>query len=166
MKVKLLLAGIFATVATMAANPIVNNSAHHASSLKINKLVKSESWTEYTTFDGVKIEYKFMVCENETIKNETVVLFKYSNLTNESKKLSWNLEVYRDGECSNCHRIDHPEHAYSITLAPNQSIEGDGTSREIKELYLFSNFNRLVPGMTETYLTNFSFINLKSEVID
>ena len=166
MKFKSLLAAFFIASTAVAANPFADISNPALDSYDISQnIVRTDSWTEYTTFGGVKIEYKFQDCNSEKVKNQTLVLFKYTNETGKKLKLSWQLEVYRDGECYNCHRMDNPEYGHEIVLNPHETIAGDGTSFENDELYLFANFIKLSPGMSDQQLTNFKFINLHTEVV-
>jgi len=120
----------------------------------------SENWTEYTTVDGVKIEYKMKQCEGEKMRAQNLLLFKFTNTTNEQLTISWVTKEFRNGECWNCDRLDVPEYAHMLILPPGGTVEGDGTSKENKEVYIFGNHIKFVPGMLEQTLTNFEFVNV------
>ena len=117
-------------------------------------------WTEYITSNGVKIEYKFQECNNADVRNQVLVLFRYSNLTNESRELSWKTKIFMNGECVNCQKLESTENNYSLILLPNEIKEGDGTTKLDKRMYIFSNFIDLIPGMSERKLTNFKIVGL------
>jgi hypothetical protein len=117
-------------------------------------------WTEYITIDGIRIEYKFVECNNDVVNNQILVLLKYTNTTNETRELSWFTKVFRDGDCVNCHRIGSAEHEHTLKLVPNEVVAGDSHKRNDRRLYIFSNFIELSPGMSNQRLTDFEMINL------
>lgn len=119
-----------------------------------------EDWTLFTKIGNVDIEYKYQICEFQKVKNQVLVLFRYTNTGDVSQSLSWTTKEFRNGECSNCLFIDSYEYRRELTIEPGQVIFGDGTSKEDKTLYLFSNFIKLYPGMTDQKLTGFEFIDV------
>lgn len=119
-----------------------------------------EDWELFTTIGGIKIEYKYQTCEFEKVKNQVLVLFRYTNMENIDHTMSWTTKEFRNNECSNCEFIDSYEYRREIHLAPNEVKYGDGTSKEDKTLYLFSNFIKLYPGMRDQRLTGFEFIDV------
>lgn len=120
-----------------------------------------QEWTEYKTVDGVKIEYKMKECMSDKMRASNLLLFRYTNTTDQELTISWVTKVFRNGECVNCSSLDSPEHAFSLTIPAAGLIEGDGSSLNDRELYIFGNFVKLVPGMTDQRLTNFELIDLK-----
>lgn len=130
-----------------------------------NGIQFSKEWTEYSTVDGIKIEYKFQECNSNKVRNQVLVLFKFTNTTNTNKSISWVTKKWRDGNCSNCHRIDNPEYAHSLTIDANSSVEGDCQSKTNKALYIFSNFVKLSPGMSDSKLTNFELIDIQTQTL-
>lgn len=126
----------------------------------VDGLEISEDWTEYTTADGVKIEYKMTLCESEKMRAQNRLLFKFTNTTNQELTISWVTKEFRNGECWNCARLENSEYAHTLTLAPGQVLEADPTSVENNDLFIFGNFIKFVPGMTEQTLTNFEFVEL------
>jgi hypothetical protein len=119
-----------------------------------------EEWTEYTTVDGVKIEYKMKQCESDKMRPQNLVLFRYTNTTNQELTISWVTKVFRNGHCVNCNSLDSPEHAHTLTIPAGEVVEGDGASKENKEVYIFGNFINLIPGMTDQRLTDFELVDL------
>ena len=123
----------------------------------------TEEWQEYTTIDDIRIEYKRKKCTPGTEREQNLILFRYTNLSNDTKTISWTVKMWRNDNCMNCSRIANPEYAHSVTLQPNEVIEADGTSKTDKSMYIFDNFIKLVPGMQEQRLTNFELIDLNVE---
>lgn len=126
----------------------------------IDGIELSEDWKEYTTLNGVKIEYRMKQCEGEKMRAQNLLLFKFTNTTNRSLTVSWFSKEFRNGECWNCDRLGNPEFAHTITLEAGEVLEGDGTSKDNKDVYVFGNFIKFVPGMLEQTLTNFEFAEL------
>lgn len=117
-------------------------------------------WHELKTVDGIKIEYKYQIFESGTFRNSLLVLFKYTNMSTESKSMSWAIKEFRNTICTNCEQLNDAEISRAITLAPGEVIEGKGLEASKTEEYLFSNFIKLVPGMSNQRLTDFEFVNV------
>jgi hypothetical protein len=153
---KLLLSGfLFCSLFGMATQELPSYT-----SVVTEDMEMPEEWTEYTTIDGVKIEYKMKQCEGENMRAQNLILFRFSNTTDQDLTISWVTKEFRNGECSNCRNMYNGEFDHSITLSPGEVLEGDGTSKNNKEVYIFGNFIKLVPGMTEQRLTAFEFVDL------
>lgn len=134
-----------------------------ASNDPVLQLDTTGNWIEFISQDGITIEYQFVECNSENVKNQALYILRFTNTTNTEKSISWSVKSYRNGECANCHRIDRPEYARSVSLQPGEVLEGTCLDRTDNRLFLFSNFIKLVPGMTEDILTNFEFVNLVIE---
>jgi hypothetical protein len=119
-----------------------------------------DEWTEYTTIDGVKIEYKMKRCEGDKMRAQNLLLFKFTNTTDQELTISWVTQEFRNGECWNCEQMYGGDFDHELTLAAGEVIEGDGTTKENKEVYIFGNFIKHVPGMLEQTLTNFELVDL------
>ena len=125
----------------------------------------NKTWTDYLTHEGVKIEYKYAPCNTANINNQVLALFKFTNTTSNKVQLVWNEERWVSNVCSNCNQVNSLENTMTIILEPNQTIEGDCTTKEYKERYIFSNFIKLCPGMSKKHLTDFKFRNLTKEIL-
>jgi hypothetical protein len=153
---KLLLTGfLFCSLIGMAIEEIPTPTT-----LQVSGFEMPEEWTEYTTIDGVKIEYKMKECESDEMRAQNLLLFKFTNTTDQELTISWVTKEFRNGECWNCARLDNPESAHNVVLAPGETIEGDGTTKKNKEVYIFGNYIKQVPGMTEQTLTKFELLDL------
>lgn len=120
----------------------------------------TEEWQEYTTIDEVRIEFKRKTCTPINDREQNLILFRFTNLSTVAKTISWSTKMWRNDFCVNCERIENGEYAHSISLAPNQVIEGDGSTKADKAVYIFDKFITLIPGMTDDRLTHFELINL------
>lgn len=129
-----------------------------------NEIKKTTTWASYKTFAGVQVDYKYGECASGPMRHQEVVFFKFTNTTDKALTFHWTVEFYMDGECANCERIDNPQYSHELALAPGQSIEGDCNSSGNQALYLFSRWYDKIPGMTDTHLTDFNFINLRATV--
>jgi hypothetical protein len=117
-------------------------------------------WTEYLTVDGIKIEYKYQAFESGPFRNQLIILFKYTNTSTDSKSITWATEEYRDEVCTNCNQINDSEYTRTVSLVPGEVLEGKALDASKTEEYLFSNFIKLVPGMTNQRLTDFELVNI------
>lgn len=121
------------------------------------------NWVEYAVFEGIKVEFKALECNNAKVKNQVLVVFRYTNTTNKELDMTWSIKEWRNEECSNCYDIDSHEYARAVRLSPGEVIEGDGTTKENKNVYVFSNFINLIKGMSDQKLTAFEFVNVNIE---
>lgn len=136
-------------------------------SVLASEVVRTDVWTNYTTFEGIKIEYKFQDCDTKGLdgfRNSSMVFLRFTNTTSNKLALTYQREVYMDNECQNCHKIGSGEHTYTVQLDANEVKEGNCTTMTNHELFIFANFITLIDGMTETRLTDFKLINLKTSV--
>ena len=131
----------------------------HAATL-IDGFEMPEAWTEYTTVNGVKIEYKMKQCQGEKMRAQNLLLFKFTNTTDQDLTISWVTQEFRNGECWNCERMYDGDFSHTMTIAAGETIEGDGTTKDNKEVYIFGNFIKLVPGMVDQTLTSFELVDL------
>lgn len=119
-----------------------------------------EDWTEYKTFEGIKIEYKMALCESDKMRAQNRLLFKFTNTTDQKLTISWVSKEFRNGECWNCNSLHKSDYSHFLTLEPGQVMEADPTTPENNGLFIFGNYIKFVPGMTEQTLTNFEFVEL------
>ena len=170
-KIKIPILLLLLAVIPASANAYTAKTSHksiqaeYASTL--DDIERVSTWTVFKELSSVKIEYKFQEC-NSTVqggfKNLNVVFFKFTNLTSNSITVSYVKELYFDGECVNCHKLEKADYKHTIELGPNEVKEGNCDSRE-SGLYISANFINLVPGMSGTQLTDFKFVNLETKVI-
>lgn len=124
-------------------------------------IVPVNNWTEYETIDGIKIEYIFQDCNSQSVSNQTLVLFRFTNTTDKEVTFTWKTKTFRNGVCSNCARLENSEYFQELNLSPGQVFEGDCSSKVDKRGYIFSNFINKSPGMSDSKLTDFEFVEVK-----
>lgn len=153
---KLLLTGfLFCSLLGMA-----NQEFPTPTNLLTEDLEMPDEWTEYKTIDGIKIEYKMKRCETDKMRPQNLLLFKFTNTTDQELTISWVTKEFRNGECWNCVQMYGGDYDHTLTLAAGEIMEGDGTSKENKEVYIFGNFINHVPGMLEQSLTSFELVDV------
>lgn len=157
---KIVQSGIFVLVVLFTINHVSASQSLNPSEIEV-----VYDWQEYKTIDGIKIEYKYQAFETGTFRNQLLILFRFSNESTDTKKISWSTEEFRNGICANCSQIDNPEYSRSVTLTPGEVLEGTASDVTKTEEYLFSNFINLVPGMTNQRLTDFNFVNINISIL-
>jgi len=119
-------------------------------------------WETYFENDTVKIEYKYQNCEYKEQFNSEFVIFKISNLTNNTLTFEWNQQLWYDGNCGNC-ETDKEENRKQITVLPTSNTEGECNINN--SLRIFSKFTgklEEMPGINKiNALTKFELTNLK-----
>lgn len=110
--------------------------AQNVSREKIDFTVKS--WTSYLQNDQVAIDYKFAACSQEIGYNQQKLLLRITNTGSEAITISWHTILEYNGECKTCNYPD--EYGYSITIQPNETVEGDCSLEYRHELTFFSKF--------------------------
>jgi hypothetical protein len=132
--------------------------------ISLSQVKPNKTWTEHTTFQGIKIEYKFAECNPDEGRKQILVLFRYTNTTQDKVELTWKAEKWRNNICVNCNS-NSSEYNRFLILNSNEVIEANGSSKKIKSNYIFSNFSILVPGMKNQQLTDFKFQNLAKKIL-
>lgn len=97
----------------------------------------AQQWTEYAEVDGVKIFESEIECRENNIPPQLAVIFKVVNTTNKQITIEWDLQIWYNDVA---HENDSDaENHMSITLEPNQSIEGDCLTPS-GALYIYKDF--------------------------
>lgn len=90
-----------------------------------------------------------------------MVVFRFTNTTDQSKECSWKVKIMRNDKCYNCGNLSKTEQKKQLKLDPNEIVEGDASNLVTRsELNIFGNFVKLTPGMSREKLTGFELINL------
>ncbi|MCR9172810.1 MAG: hypothetical protein NXI10_09975 [bacterium] len=136
--------------------------AHPTESVDHDPIEITDDWTALISLDGIEVEYKVQECNNQNVRNQVLVLFRFKNTSEtEIKTFNWAVKEFRNDVCTNCNRLETQEFKRSLTLSPGEIVEGDGTSKMDKRVYVFSHFIELVPGMSNQTLTDFEFMNME-----
>ena len=159
MKVNILLSVCF-VLATLLSNATAISIFGPTYQINIEP---TEEYQEYATINEIRIECKRKKCTPVTELEQNLILYRYTNLSNDIKTVLWAIKMCRTDNCINCSRIIHPAYTHSVTLQPNELIELDWTSKTVQRIYIFDNFIKLVSGEQEQLLTNFELIDLNVE---
>lgn len=122
----------------------------------------STEWQEYSFTDGVLIEYRMEKMNSRDYGREVnMVVFRFTNTTDQLKDCSWAVKIERNNKCYNCESLGNTEEIFNLQLDPKETVEGNESNLMTQsELNIFGNFVKLVPGMSEQKLTAFELINL------
>lgn len=124
--------------------------------------VKSREWQGLVDQSDYKIQYRYNICdlkEDGIVKEE--VYLQVSNLTNDTLRVSWDLELFYGERCYNC-QGENDELKISFVLQPNEIIEGSCGDENRYHLRLFSKF---MNGEAESKLSDFNLRNLKINTV-
>lgn len=110
---------------------------------------------------GIAINYKFEVCD-QFDRQVAKYILKIDNTNNVQKTIDFAMEMYVNGDCSNCDRIERDEYHSTFVLEPNGMIEGV-CGENNKQLEYFSHYTVLVAGMSGKHLTDLKIVNLSVE---
>jgi hypothetical protein len=110
------------------------------------------NWHLLRSEQGVDVNYKFEVCHQNGRQVGKYIL-QFDNSNPDSKQISFSMETYMNGDCSNCERIDDIEYTTSVLVDANSTVEGI-CGQNNKQLEFFSHFIVHVPGMSGKYITD------------
>lgn len=130
------------------------------SAASANEIDSVYEWTDYQTYDGVRVEYKLEKCESGS-KNEVWLVFRFTNTTTELKEINWVPVWYSGEDCVNCERLDDFEFNHALSLEPGESMSGEACVNQDQRFYIFSHFIVIHPGMPEDKLTSFELTRVK-----
>lgn len=109
----------------------------------------NDEWTLYKTENGVQVFSKVIPCTtkadpNYADPNQEFLIFKIVNTNKNKMSVSWNYEVWYDGNCRTCGIKDknNSEYAHKITLKGGETIEGNCQSDLKSGLMLFNGFQK------------------------
>ena len=84
-----------------------------------NIFAQSNIWETHFINDTIKIEYSFMTCEFSSTASQELVVFRFTNLTNNSIKLSYSKKLWNKENTVNT-ELNHVENRKNIELDPNE----------------------------------------------
>jgi hypothetical protein len=103
---------------------------------KLDRTVRN--WQSFRTENNVSIDYRFADCDASIGYDKEVVQLKMTNNSSEKVELNYHVYLYYNGICKTC---DFPqEYVYSVTLEPNQTIEGSCGLEYDSRITYFSRF--------------------------
>lgn len=160
---KLFMAGLFIAVQFITLANQLPVSGEAPIPVSLEDFEPTDKWKEYANYQGIKVEYRLSLCgDGQKMREQNLLLFRFTNTTNEEKTIQWRTKMWRDGKCFNCERIMRDEYAHSLTLSAGEVIQGECSVETIRDqtLYIHDNYVKYVPGMAKTRLTNFEFVDV------
>lgn len=119
--------------------------------------ISSFNWETYVDNPDYSIEYKRTDCRVNSGLDKQYFLIKITNKTQSEISLSWDMELFYNGDCKTC-GID--EYDWGYTIAPLASVEGECAVGADNKLRLFSKFID-ANYSSDAELTGFQFSNLQ-----
>lgn len=106
-------------------------------------IAQSSNWSIYSETNSYKIEVSEDVACNygDILSNSTYVFLKITNKTNAPITLSYNMEIYYQGQ--GCVTCNNDEYTYTITIPAFGSIAADCdyTVKGLSKLAIFKKYN-------------------------
>ena len=90
---------------------------------------QSSIWETHFINDTIKIEYSFMICEFSSTASQELVIFRFTNLTNNNIKVSYSTKLWNKENMVNTEH-NHAENRKNIQLYPNEIKESDEIKRK------------------------------------
>ena len=123
-----------------------------------NIFAQSNIWETHFINDTIKIEYSFMTCEFSSTASQELVVFRFTNLTNNSIKLSYSKKLWNKENTVNTEH-NHVENRKNIELDPNEIKESDCDIKN-KDHTIFSSFIHNETNIKYETLIKFELTNI------
>lgn len=98
----------------------------------------SNEWEVYLSELDYKIEYRFIDCDPPMGYDQEMVIFRFTNRTNQKIVFNWHILSDYNGVCKTCNYPD--EYGYGVTLEAHEEKEGSCSLYEEYNLKVFSKF--------------------------
>ena len=63
-----------------------------------NLLSQANNWEEHFINDTVKIEFSYQICDFSSTASQELVVFRFTNLTNENVNLSYSTKIWNNNK--------------------------------------------------------------------
>ncbi|MDG1719369.1 MAG: hypothetical protein P8H17_06075 [Flavobacteriales bacterium] len=125
-----------------------------------NSLVsQSNNWElYYYDDDKIKIEYNYMICDFSSTASKEMIIFRFTNLSEEKIKLYYETEIWNDSIKINTEQ-NADEFRKTINLNSNQIITAN-CENQWKEHVIFSAFVHNETSEKYVSLTKFELTNI------
>jgi hypothetical protein len=128
-------------------------------SIPVSKDIDVSNWETYLETADLKIEYIKVDCDPNAGMDFQGILLRFTNLTSNQLELNWHLDLHYDGTCRTC---GFNEYDRTLTLAQNETQEGDCNVKTNNTLDLFVKFTDAAYSKGAE-LTSFTLNNLTVE---
>lgn len=142
--------------------PLIGSAQEKEESPEPMKLEEKKSWTDLTSKNGVKIQYKFAEChDNKNDVHKENVLLRYENTNDKKVQVKWDHLLWYDGECKTCGGDE--EYAFSLELAPGEVRKGSCAQKGSQKVKVFASYLKKGNGLPDTELTGIRLSDLRVE---
>lgn len=126
-----------------------------------NLLSQANNWEEYFINDTVKIEFSYQICDFSSTASQELVVFRFTNLTNENVNLSYSTKIWNNNKEVNLEQ-NSEEIRTNISLLSNETKISDCENNN-KEYTIFSGFVHNTTQERYPTLTKFELTNIITE---
>ena len=123
---------------------------------------QSNNWETHFINDTIKIEYSFKTCEFSSTASQELVIFRFTNLTNNNIKVSYSTKLWNKENMVNTEH-NHAENRKNIQLYPNEIKESDCDIKN-NEHTIFSSFIHNETKVKYVSLIKFELTNINIEL--
>jgi len=122
---------------------------------------QSDNWEEYYSDNQIKIEYNYMICDFSSTANQELIVFRFTNLSENNITLNYETQIWYDGkEINTEHNSD--EFRKTINLENNEIITTN-CENQWKEYSIFSAFVHNETNEKYVSLTKFELTNITTK---
>ena len=122
---------------------------------------QSDNWEEYYSDNQIKIEYNYMICDFSSTANQELIVFRFTNLSENNITLNYETQIWYDGkEINTEHNSD--EFRKTINLENNEIITTN-CENQWKEYAIFSAFVHNETNERYVSLTKFELTNITTK---
>ena len=124
-------------------------------------LSQENNWEEHFINDTVKIEFSYQICDFSSTASQELVVFRFTNLTNENINLSYSTKIWNNNKEVNLEQ-NSEEIRTNISLLSNETKISDCENNN-KEYTIFSGFVHNTTQERYPTLTKFELTNIITE---
>ena len=122
---------------------------------------QSSKWELYYDDNEIKIEYNYMICDFSSTASKEIIVFKFTNLSEEKITLNYETEIWNDSIKINTEQ-NADEFRKTINLNSNQIITTN-CENQWNEHAIFSAFIHNETSERYVSLTKFELTNITTE---
>ena len=123
---------------------------------------QSNDWELYYSDNEIKIEYNYMICDFSSTASKEMIIFKFTNLSEEKITLNYETEIWNDSIKINTEQ-NADEFRKTITLNGNQIItancENQWRGHTILSAFIHNETSERYVSLTKFELTNITTSN-------
>jgi len=141
---------------------LLKSSLFLFSILFVNSLFsQSNNWELYYSDNEIKIEYNYIICDFSSTASQEIVVFRFSNLSENKITINYETQIWHDGKEINTEQNTN-EFRKTINLDNNEIITTN-CENKWKEYSIFSAFVHNESNERYVSLTKFELINITTE---